>query len=311
MPLIPDCQLNQLVRIPVVIRLSAPLGEVQHDRRRDGHTRIIHLVVRALGRQRQTLLEVLDGGDRLVVVFQLLLQLPDRGIAPGRVCHLRAAADEFGDRGGVAIHGRDSKLFEVPAAGVSEEIERWLASEGDKTLGSIVELFEQKSFALLFILLLGVSALPLPTGGATHVFEIIAMLLAIQLIAGRDHIWLPERWRRLPLAGPTRQRFIDRLTRVIRWLERFSRPRATFLFDHRLSNIVFGTLVLAGSLAAFLAPPFSGLDTLPSLGVVLLSLGVLLEDLVIVVVAVVVGIIGVLLELVLGRAVVDGIGSLF
>jgi hypothetical protein len=98
---------------------------------------------------------------------------------------------------------------------------------------------------------------------------------------------------------------------VIRWLERFSRPRATFLFDHRLSNIVFGTLVLAGSLAAFLAPPFSGLDTLPSLGVVLLSLGVVLEDLAIVVVAVVVGVAGVLLELVLGRAVVDGIGKLF
>jgi hypothetical protein len=194
---------------------------------------------------------------------------------------------------------------------VSDEIECWLEREGDKTLGSIIELFEQKSFALLFILLLGVSALPLPTGGATHVFEIVAMLLAIQLIAGRDHVWLPERWRRLPLAGPTKQRFIDRLIRVIRWLERFSRPRATFLFDHRLSNIVFGALVLAGSLAAFLAPPFSGLDTLPSLGVVLLSVGVLLEDLAIVVLAVVVGIAGVLLELVLGRAVVDGIGKLF
>ena len=194
---------------------------------------------------------------------------------------------------------------------VSDEIERWLESEGDKTLGSIIELFEQKSFALLFIVLLGVSALPLPTGGATHVFEIVAMLLAVQLIAGRDHIWLPERWRGLTLAGPAKQRFIDRLIRVIRWLERFSRPRATFLFDHRLSNIVFGALVLAGSLAAFLAPPFSGLDTLPSLGVVLLSLGVVLEDLAIVVLAVVVGIAGVLLELVLGRAVVDGIGKLF
>jgi hypothetical protein len=194
---------------------------------------------------------------------------------------------------------------------VSAEIERWLESEGDKTLGSIIELFEQKSFALLFIVLLGVSALPLPTGGATHVFEIVAMLLAIQLIAGRDHIWLPERWCRLPLAGPTKQRFIDRLIRVIRWLERFSRPRATFLFDHRLSNIVFGALALAGSLAAFLAPPFSGLDTLPSLGVVLLSLGVLLEDFLLVVLGIAVGVAGVFLEIVLGKAAVKGIGSLF
>jgi hypothetical protein len=193
----------------------------------------------------------------------------------------------------------------------SDELERWLERDGDKTLGSIIELFEEKSFALLFILLLGVSALPLPTGGATHVFELVAMLLAVQLLAGRDHIWLPERWCRLRLAGPTQQRFINRLMKTIRWLERFSRPRATYLFDHRLSNIVFGVLVLAGSLAAFLAPPFSGLDTLPSLGVVLLSIGVLLEDLAIVVLAVAVGVAGAALELILGRAAVRGIGNLF
>jgi hypothetical protein len=75
--------------------------------------------------------------------------------------------------------------------------------------------------------------------------------------------------------------------------------------------VVFGGLVLAGSLAAFLAPPFSGLDTLPSLGVVLLSLGVLLKDLAIVVLAVVAGVAGVALELILGRAAVRGIDQLF
>jgi hypothetical protein len=198
-----------------------------------------------------------------------------------------------------------------PGRTASDELERWLESDGEKTLGSIIELFEEKSFALLFILLLGVSALPLPTGGATHVFEIVAMLLAVELIAGRDQIWLPERWRRLRLAGPNQQRFINRLMKTIRWLERFSRPRASYLFEHRLSNVVFGVLVLAGSLAAFLAPPFSGLDTLPSLGVVLLSIGMLLEDLAIVVLAVVVGVAGVALELILGRAAVRGIGKLF
>ena len=194
---------------------------------------------------------------------------------------------------------------------VSRELEGWLQSDGEKTLGSLVELFEEKSFAILFVLLLGVPALPLPTGGATHVFEIIAVLLAVQLIAGRDHIWLPERWRRLELAGPRQQRFITGLMKMIRRLERFSRPRLRFLFDHRLSNVVFGLLVIAGCAGAFLAPPFTGLDTLPALGVVLLSLGVLLEDFLLVVLGVAVGIAGVFLEIVLGKAAVKGIGSLF
>jgi hypothetical protein len=195
---------------------------------------------------------------------------------------------------------------------VSAQIERFLEGDGDKTLGGLITLFEEKSFALVFILLLGVPALPLPTGGATHVFEIIAVLVALQLVAGRDMIWLPKRWRKVDLgAGKGRTRFLNGLMKVIRWIERFSRPRFRFLFDHRASNAVFGLLVIGGSVAAFVAPPFTGLDTLPSLGVVLLSLGVLLEDIAVVVLAVIVGSAGVLLEIVLGKAAVSGIGSLF
>jgi hypothetical protein len=161
------------------------------------------------------------------------------------------------------------------------------------------------------VLLLGVPALPLPTGGATHVFEIIAALAALQLIAGRDTIWLPQRWRGLELAGTRQRRFIGGLMKLIRRLERISRPRLRFLFEHRLTNIVFGLLVLGGTAGAFLAPPFTGLDTLPALGVVLISLGVLLEDILVVIAGVAVGLAGVVLEIALGKAAVKGIGSLF
>jgi hypothetical protein len=194
---------------------------------------------------------------------------------------------------------------------VSDAMDRWLQGEGDKTLGGLIELFEEKSFAILFVLLLGVPALPLPTGGATHVFEIIAVLLALQLIAGRDEIWLPQRWRSIDLAGPRRQKFITGLMKMIRRLERFSKPRFRFLFEHRLTNVVFGVLVIGGSAGAFFAPPFTGLDTLPALGVVLLSLGILLEDVIVVAIGIVIGAGGVLLEVILGSAAIKGIGKLF
>lgn len=193
---------------------------------------------------------------------------------------------------------------------VSDELERWLTSDGEKTLGSLIQVFEKKGFAIVFVVLLGVPALPLPTGGATHVFEIIAVLLALELIAGRDEIWLPQRWRKLELADDKQQRFIAALMKMIRRLERFSKPRLRFVFNHRLSNIIFGLLVIGGSVSAFLAPPFTGLDTLPALGVVLLSLGVLLEDFVIVVVALLVNISGVVLEIALGSAAIGGVEKL-
>jgi hypothetical protein len=198
----------------------------------------------------------------------------------------------------------------VGAPRVSRDLARWLAGAEAPTLGSLVALFREKSFALIFILLLGVPALPLPTGGATHVFEVIAALLALELISGRDEIWLPRRWAGIELAGPRRQRFLESLMRMIRRLERLSRPRGRLLFNHRLTSVLFGTLVLVLSVAAFLAPPFTGLDTLPALGAVLISLGVLLEDAAVVIVGLIAGAAGIALEILLGSVAIQGLGSL-
>jgi hypothetical protein len=198
-----------------------------------------------------------------------------------------------------------------PEQKLSDELDAWLRRDGDKTMGNLIDLFGKRSFAVVFVLLLGVPALPLPTGGATHVFELIAMLTALQLVIGRDEIWLPRRWRKLDLGGGKSERFVAGLMKLIRLLERISRPRLQFLFDHRLSKAVFGLLVIAGSVAAFIAPPFTGLDTLPALGVVLLSLGVLLEDFLIVVFALLVGTVGVGLEIFLGKAAIKGIWKIF
>lgn len=195
-----------------------------------------------------------------------------------------------------------------PRIRLSDELQAWIERERKPTLGGLIDVFGHRAFAVVFVMLLGVPALPLPTGGATHLFEIIAILLALQLVCGRDEIWLPERWRRIALA--TGGRFVGALLAVIRRLERVSRPRATFVFGHRATNVVFGLLVAAGSAVAFLAPPFTGLDTLPALGVVLVALGVLLRDLLVVLVGMAVVAAGAVLVLVAGTAAIRGIDSL-
>jgi hypothetical protein len=68
----------------------------------------------------------------------------------------------------------------------------------------------------------------------------------------------------------------------------------------RIRTLVFG---LAPS--AFLAPPFSGLDTLPSLGVVVIGLGVLLRDLLLALLGALLGAIGVATILAIGNLAVE------
>ena len=194
---------------------------------------------------------------------------------------------------------------------LSDQLEGWLRSEQPRTIGSLIDVFEEKSFAVLFVLLLALPALPLPTGGVTHVFEVIAMLLALELIVGRRRVWLPERWRAKEIGMPTRERFASTLLPRIRWIERHSHAHLGFLLDHRLAGVVYGAVTLVLVVTAFVAPPFTGLDTVPSIGVVLISLGVLLEDPILGGIGFAVGAAGVLIVFLLGREVVDLIGRLF
>ena len=185
----------------------------------------------------------------------------------------------------------------------SSRLEDWIGRDGPRSVGSLCEQFGPRSFAIVFIVLMAVPAIPLPTGGVTHVLEIVTMILALELVVGRTQIWIPNRWRDAELKGVTGPRFSAALLRRIRQVERISRPRFAGLLERRLTSVVFGAIVFVLALTAFLAPPFSGLDTLPSLGVVVLSLGVLLGDVALAGVGIVVGAAGVTLVVGIGRAV--------
>jgi hypothetical protein len=153
--------------------------------------------------------------------------------------------------------------------------------------------------------LLALPALPIPTGGVTHAFEIVAALLALELMAGRREVWLPGRLRRVELSEGFRERLSGVLLPRLRKLERRSRPRFEALFGHRLSGISFGLVVLVLTAAAFFAPPFTGLDTLPALGVVVLSFGYLARDALLMLVGTLIGAAGIVLIIGFGAALAD------
>jgi len=146
------------------------------------------------------------------------------------------------------------------------------------------------------------SALPIPTGGITHVFELIAALLAIQMIAWRRTVWLPERFRKRELGPTTTDKAIPFIARRVRWFERFARPRLSRILEMRITTSILGVFVLAFTVAAFLAPPFTGLDTLPAMGVVAIALSLILEDALVTLIGVLIGAAGIALVIALGSA---------
>ena len=53
-------------------------------------------------------------------------------------------------------------MSDVTSTTVSDELEQWLGGDKPKTLGNLIELFGPRSFALIFVLLMALPALPLP-----------------------------------------------------------------------------------------------------------------------------------------------------
>jgi hypothetical protein len=184
----------------------------------------------------------------------------------------------------------------------SDELEGWLQRDPHKTFGEMSDVFGERGLAVGVVLALSVPALPLPTGGVSHAFEVIAVLVAVQMVLGRTTLWLPRRLRERELGPALAGRALPFVVGRVRWLERHTRPRGAALFRNRWFLRLLGLVVIALTVAAALAPPFSGLDTLPALGAVLIALAILLQDVVLLGVGVVIGTGGIALIVTLGAA---------
>lgn len=176
----------------------------------------------------------------------------------------------------------------------SVELKKWYTHNQSKTVHDLLIFFGEKSFAVLFLLFMFIPSLPIPSGGITTLVLIPRTIIAsLQMIFGRRTLWLPGKIKRIPLNSSFLKKAIPFMVRRIEWLEKFSRPRFSYLFNKAIFRSIIGITVFALAIAVQLAPPFSFLDTLPSLGIVLIALAVILGDISFYFIGLAIGIVGV------------------
>ncbi len=187
----------------------------------------------------------------------------------------------------------------------SVQLEKWLKGPGKKTYGDLETVFGIKSFAVIILLLMLPSALPIPTGGITNIFELFNIVVAIQMIAGRKSLWLPAKIKNRAIGHGLKSKALPKITSFIRWFEVRSKPRLAALLADRWFLRAVGLCVFVFTLGAGLAVPFSGLDTLPSMGAVVIALSLLLEDAALFIAGFCIGSTGIFLELALGNVALN------
>ena len=175
-------------------------------------------------------------------------------------------------------------------------------SDSPKTLRTLGDVFEEKSFGTAILVLMVLPATPLPTGGVTHVFEAITFVLGVEMVLGRRTVDAGA----LEAAGARRRRDRPGDPLMMRWVRGSSGSRA---------HAGWGCWNRSGCAGARrdlrrpggggrVAPPFSGLDTLPSLGAVSIALAIILEDIALIGVGIFLGTIGVVLIVTIGATIV-------
>lgn len=175
----------------------------------------------------------------------------------------------------------------------------------------MLNVFDEKSFAFIFLVLMVFPAAPVPTGGITHIFELIVMLLCLQLMIGREQLWLPKFLYNKQLSPTMTKKILPFLLRRIKFVEKFSKQRGHNTIKQKWFRMQLGLVVFLFTFTAFFAPPFTNLDTLPSLGVVLISIGFIFDDILVILAGYLVGLLGIGLAITLGAGIVTLLSSLF
>jgi hypothetical protein len=175
------------------------------------------------------------------------------------------------------------------------------------TVREIMAVLQDRAYALLIVLLGLPNCLPMPPP-IPLVCGLLLALVAIQIIFGRDAPWLPRQLLNRSVARTDVERAVGRAIPVFRRLERFSRPRMTFL-DTPLTMRLMGAVILILALGLLFAPPFVGQIPL-GLAVCLVGLGLVERDGLVVVGGLILGSIGLTLSLGFVYAVFTGIETL-
>ena len=164
-------------------------------------------------------------------------------------------------------------------AKLSTELNRYFFEEPrmDKvTLGEFFDLAEERIFGFLLVILALPSALPVPAPGYSIPFGIAIVFLGLQLIAGRDRPWLPQKMLKGSMKLETVQDFVKKGTPWIKKIEKVTKPRKTSICTSLPGKIVIGIAVTLMGISMCI--PIPGTNTLPAIGVFITAFGLLEDD---------------------------------
>ncbi len=147
-------------------------------------------------------------------------------------------------------------------------------TEGKVSVGSLIDMLGDRSFAAALLLFAALNLLPLPPG-ATFFTGFPLMLIAMQMVWGSPRVWMPRRVRESSIPAEKFRAGVDWIAPRLERLERLIRPRY-WPFWHRQGEIVIGAVVLVLAIVITLPIPLG--NWFPALAIAVISLALSERD---------------------------------
>ena len=140
------------------------------------------------------------------------------------------------------------------------------------TLREIRDRLDERAFGLM-ILILAIPCLVPALYGVPQIVGIPILLLAGQMLVGREEPWLPETVLKRRVSKAMLDRMADFATKRMGWFERLSRPRLTIFTQGPAEQAAAAFMILA---TITIVLPMT--NTVPSVALALLSVGLIQRD---------------------------------
>lgn len=140
------------------------------------------------------------------------------------------------------------------------------------TIGEIVDRLDERSFGVL-ILILAVPCLVPALYGVPQIVGIPILLLAGQMLVGRQEPWLPRQILERRVSKAWLDRMADFAVKRMGWFERLSRPRLKLFAEGWAEQAAAAFMILA---TLTIVLPMT--NTVPSVALTLMAVGLIQRD---------------------------------
>lgn len=156
-------------------------------------------------------------------------------------------------------------------------LEELLDSEDERgpSLSEITGAVGEKGFGLVLMVLSLPSALPVPAPGYSTPFGIVIGLIALQMILGRQTLWIPEKLKGVRIKPSLAKRMLGTAAKFLKKIERFIRPRQRWIRARAGQGALAGVILI---MACLMMLPIPLTNTFPAMVIFLIGIGLSEED---------------------------------